>query len=1067
MKRVDNMLVNAVCLSVLLFALMSGAAAESRGRSVYAFANKTNTRTAQYLQLAQANSTFLNEVEKRALQLRSDKRFQQEIRDYPAGEKMRAFVSALTRQSRSVRAPNHALQLLKRHRHSAVQSAQTSSISGRVLVEGATTFESIEVLAFDEHGFFVASATPNFSGDYTLSGLDAGSYYLATNSAFVDEFYDNVLLDDFKNWRDATLVDVTDSGNTPGIDFDLLSGASLSGTIFEGDGTTPVEFRTVDFTLFDATTLRTSHEISVFTDGNGDYTIGISATGTFKLRADVSGLSPVFWNNKPDVDSADPIVIATFDDVVTGIDFSLPAGGESSSGKKITGTVTGPQDVPVILSFVFAFDLSDTTIAGIAVSSDSGRYEVDGLDPGSYVMYANNFTGFLLPPSVRGEYYQEAQTSADATPVVISAGTDSVTGINFTLDAGGAISGKITDNTGSGLDSVMVIAAKLDLGAIGKFPFDDIDFSVTLSDSLGNYVLGGLAGGDYVLRTVTLFGRGEGVVVDEYYMDVSSLFDFQDATPVTATAPDTTKGIDFELQLGGTISGHFFETDGTTPVTGKGSVVVFNADTGLPELVLSEFDSSDASYSAGPLPSGDFKLLAIMGLDLSGSNGGLNSESGTLMKTTVQDQVVYVPQFYDGKTTLADADPVAVTAPNAAGNIDFRMVRAGGIEGVISIGTGFPAGADSLDQTLVVAYDAVTGEVAGSSDLSFSGGYRIPGLPPGNYKIEALTAEQGYSATYYGGGASFGDANTTTLAVSSDAMAAANIDLDAGTGIISGTVTNMDGTALDGILVLAYDATGHVQSAGISGIDPETRRPLGTGEYFIPGLRAGDYSIRTFSFFQILLLLENANTGGLGNADPLSLIFGLLGSSGDLSSNLNIQLHGDVWYPATAIEINPGELDLFSLLFTLASSNGNPEALLPFFASIPPNADQVSVTSPGLTGGIDLTLPDLRSVLTAVETANESQTPDGIALAQNYPNPFNPSTVVSYTISRATNVSLGVYNLLGQRIRTLFEGVRPAGAYSTRWDGRNDQGQQVAGGVYFLRLKTENIGLSRKMLLLR
>jgi len=267
--------------------------------------------------------------------------------------------------------------------------------------------------------------------------------------------------------------------------------------------------------------------------------------------------------------------------------------------------------------------------------------------------------------------------------------------------------------------------------------------------------------------------------------------------------------------------------------------------------------------------------------------------------------------------------------------------------------------------------------------------------------------------------------------------------------------------------VLAYDATGHVQSAGISGIDPDTMRPLGTGEYFIPGLRGGNYFIRTFSFFQIFLLLENANASGLGGGDPLSLLFGLLGSSGDFLDNLNIQLHGDVWYPSAPIEINPGELDIFSLLFSLATSNGDPRALLPFSDSVPAAAGQVSVTNPGLTSSIDIRLPDLRSVLTAVETSEEPQAPSRFTLAQNYPNPFNPSTVINYQVPNTAFVSLRIYNLLGQRMRTLFEGVRASGSYSTQWDGRNDRGQQVAGGVYFLRLKTGNLGLSRKMLLLR
>ena len=60
--------------------------------------------------------------------------------------------------------------------------------------------------------------------------------------------------------------------------------------------------------------------------------------------------------------------------------------------------------------------------------------------------------------------------------------------------------------------------------------------------------------------------------------------------------------------------------------------------------------------------------------------------------------------------------------------------------------------------------------------------------------------------------------------------------------------------------------------------------------------------------------------------------------------------------------------------------------------------------------------------------------PQDFALGQNYPNPFNPSTIIPYQIPTTTHVRLEVFNLLGQRLATLVDGERPAGAHTAQWD---------------------------------
>jgi hypothetical protein len=97
----------------------------------------------------------------------------------------------------------------------------------------------------------------------------------------------------------------------------------------------------------------------------------------------------------------------------------------------------------------------------------------------------------------------------------------------------------------------------------------------------------------------------------------------------------------------------------------------------------------------------------------------------------------------------------------------------------------------------------------------------------------------------------------------------------------------------------------------------------------------------------------------------------------------------------------------------------------------------------------------------------DSRLPDRFQLKQNYPNPFNPSTTIEYHLPHATHSNLVVYNVLGQRVRTLVESYQSAGHYAVDWDGRDRNGHTVAGGVYLCRLSIDDSSLCRKLLLVK
>ena len=93
--------------------------------------------------------------------------------------------------------------------------------------------------------------------------------------------------------------------------------------------------------------------------------------------------------------------------------------------------------------------------------------------------------------------------------------------------------------------------------------------------------------------------------------------------------------------------------------------------------------------------------------------------------------------------------------------------------------------------------------------------------------------------------------------------------------------------------------------------------------------------------------------------------------------------------------------------------------------------------------------------------------PNEYILSQNYPNPFNPSTTIRFTLPEKAHVKLVIYNVMGQRIRTLIDVEKKADTYRTTWDGRDSFGNLVATGVYFYQLDTKNSVITKKMLLIK
>jgi len=124
-----------------------------------------------------------------------------------------------------------------------------------------------------------------------------------------------------------------------------------------------------------------------------------------------------------------------------------------------------------------------------------------------------------------------------------------------------------------------------------------------------------------------------------------------------------------------------------------------------------------------------------------------------------------------------------------------------------------------------------------------------------------------------------------------------------------------------------------------------------------------------------------------------------------------------------------------------------------------------------VTDGSVIVTPD---GVTSVDDGSTRLLPAKYQLEQNYPNPFNPTTEIRFDLPQTSNVSLKIYNLIGQEVAILTNTVFNAGSYQIQWNGVDDHGSAVGSGIYFVKLvasstdgTSEAFSQVRKMILLK
>ena len=119
---------------------------------------------------------------------------------------------------------------------------------------------------------------------------------------------------------------------------------------------------------------------------------------------------------------------------------------------------------------------------------------------------------------------------------------------------------------------------------------------------------------------------------------------------------------------------------------------------------------------------------------------------------------------------------------------------------------------------------------------------------------------------------------------------------------------------------------------------------------------------------------------------------------------------------------------------------------------------------------VEYEIASIEEITFELESADDFENFPSIAVINslsNYPNPFNPQTTIKFDLTRKGYTTVDIYNLKGQRVARVLDGILPQGSHTVNWMGKNDNGKPVASGVYFLSVKCNDEQVIHKMMLLK
>ncbi|HSH09725.1 MAG TPA: carboxypeptidase-like regulatory domain-containing protein, partial [Oceanipulchritudo sp.] len=562
----------------------------------------------------------------------------------------------------------------------------------------------------------------------------------------------------------------------------LLHGqATISGLV--RNSVTSVPLAGIDLDVYDLSGTRVT-VTGALTAADGTFTITVPGPGGYHLRADLPNGSPLadqYYNGAFLPSQATAINVPTSSSQVSGINFNL------LPGYAILGRVTTTGGLSAADVDLDLYAGNGEFLGGYpARTAADGTFTIGALPSGSYYLKADPDPA--LQQYLVFRFFGGTQDIVTATPINVNGA--SVTGINWSLPEGGIITGLVE--------------------SIGGTPLADIDFDVyDINDNRlpyngkslldGTYAVGPMPAGFYKLRADPFPEQG---YVRAFF---GNGIDQGLAVAVEVRLSQTTNGIDFSLEPGGTISGLVTAPGSGTPVAGI-DLDIFDAN-GL-RVDLTARTDLNGRYVLGALPTGSYLVRADPAID-----------SG------------FAGVYFGGNNAPSSALPVNVVAGLDTGNISMQLPPGGWLTGTIRDSIGNPVPGIDLD-----AFDTAGSRLYPTARSALDGTYTMGPFPAGGVVVRAdPDPTAGLAHQYY---LNSDDRLTATAVQVPVGTSAGGVDFSLQpAGWISGTIRDAFGFPLAGIDLDLYDALAdnRVLGGGTSGLD---------GSYLIGPLNYGSYHLR-------------------------------------------------------------------------------------------------------------------------------------------------------------------------------------------------------------------------------
>jgi protocatechuate 3,4-dioxygenase beta subunit len=520
----------------------------------------------------------------------------------------------------------------------------------------------------------------------------------------------------------------------------------------------------------------------IFSSEEGDYTITGLLPGKYYLRASAYGYTTQYYRNTNDWKKAQLVRVKKGKN--TGRkNFVL----ESIRGKgAISGQVKGKDGTPLSDCYVYAYGQGYSYSSGGSTNTDeNGRYTIDGLKSGNYKLHCE-YTGQGI---FVNEWYKDEQSYESATGVTVTE-PKITTGINFVLEYGGTIKGKVLCASGKKADAYLC----------SIYAYDESKYLIKsgITDENGKFFVSNLRKGSYKLYASY---NGPENSLNGWYRKAE---DFEQATPIHINPPEI-KNVKIKLKPGGAISGNVIDFNGE-PIFQNCSIEVYDENE---QYAGYTWTDENGNYTVMRLRSGRYKLFA----EYDDYYPSFSPEP--------------MDEWYDGCNEYDKAAFVHVKASKTTPNINFSLEQGGSIGGTVYRKEGYPAYPDGW----VSAYN-LQGYFAGSCQVVSDGQYFIGGLPSGEYKL--LASHYDYQSEWYDRKQNFEMAGTVNVTAPNSTL---GIDFTLEyPSIIQGFLTDKKGHPLveDDYLIsmFVYDVyTGDYISSGSNSFTGGFRLRLLDGNY--------------------------------------------------------------------------------------------------------------------------------------------------------------------------------------------------------------------------------------------